>query len=613
MSPFYNLEALVALPESHHWNPGVSEERKRKSATGKLDVVSFLLPAAFRKYIFAETLNWKGLNWNLLRQQAQKILKDKKTGKILLNISRLAGIPPHHVLFAANALEWIPRRVGGKKADFAPTKAIAQLEKILSKDESKKDGIDVLSQMNALIRFLNWVPLIESEQNFIGRLWTYAAVCDTTEDLLDTLKQHPEVWQDGFGVVFETKLLPQLTDLDATSAKGRFLLHLILKENRLKEKVQLDQKWQEQVLRLIGESKPLKFTEPLRDFYPMSLTGGKPFGLALAGLALGEEFVPKGFVISTSAVELFLKENDKLWKAIVRLNREETLSEKLSLTKEIEQTILTTPLPRWLNNLILQGLKRFPNINLWAVRSSSLDEGRARGVHKTLLRVPRRECQTAVKKCIASYYNRKALLFRKINNTGDLPCFAVFLIPYLRGKGGVASRVLADGAWKENLSIGRTPAVVTAGRSEVREVILKNDKIETEVTRLLRDLSETFGQIQIEWVKKEPRIQILQMEVLPTELQEKEVKQYTPIVTINLHSRQDYANLEDILKYREERILLWVGRTIDLGKFQGELLAIIAQYGRRIKEVHLDREISPSSHFVNICRYFGIEITFHEQ
>lgn len=616
MAPFYNLEALIALPESHCRYPGIKKETGQKPVTGKLDVVPFLLPAAFRDYIITETLDWKNLNWKILKRLTKEALGDRRKKKILLNISRLAGIPVHHVLFIANALEWIPKRVGGKKGDPISTEeALNQLERIISKDELEKDGIAVLSQINALIRFLNWTPLIENEENFKGRFWTYSSVCDITEDLLDVLDRHPELWQDGFVETFKNILRPQLDNLDASSAKGRFFLHLILKENRLKKKIWLNKKWQKKIIEQVVKPDLLEF-RGLSEFYPLSLTGGKPFGLALAGTVLGEKLIPKGFIISTSTVEFFLKENRELWQKIIELNKEINLEKKLLLAKKVEQTILKMSLPQWLDDLISQGLDGFSGINLWAIRSSSLDEGTARGVHKTFLRVGRKRCRVAVKKCIASYYSREAVLFRKINGTGDLPCIAVFLIPYLRGKGGVASRLWRGETWKETISVGSTPAMVTAGHAGVQEIINKDDNLqptEAEVVKLLRDIGNIFDQIQIEWIVQKSGIQILQMEILPIKAEKERIEKDIPTIKVEINSKQDFSNLENILRNRQEKVLLQIGKAINPSTFQGELFTAIAQYGKRIKEIHLDQEISPSSHFANICYFFGIKIRFHKK
>ena len=252
-NPFYDLEALAADPRL------LREEIPLQSSShaGRLDAVAFLLPAAFREFVVAEEGDWKGLGWPQLQEQTSGLLSDQLMRRVTLNVSRLAGIPPRHVLSAANALQWVPTRAGGRTSDpIATREALSRLDEILSRPGPSEVGVvGVLAEMNALIRFLNWVPLIECEENFSGLWWTYSSVCDTATQLLQTLDQHPEVWQEGFAAVFATVLRPQLEGLDAVSAVGRFLIQLVVKEGKLREEFfsGVDLEWHNRTVELVTQ------------------------------------------------------------------------------------------------------------------------------------------------------------------------------------------------------------------------------------------------------------------------------------------------------------------------------------------------------------------------
>jgi len=436
MNPFYNLEAIVG---NTSWLLG--EKGFNSSSAGKLDAVAFLLPIAFREDVVATELNWNGLTWGGIHAITKKMLANPIQQKILLNVAKIAGVQPHHVVFAANALEWVPMRVGGKKGDPMSTDdALNELDKILSKPERQgKNVITIISNINALIRFLNWVPLIEDEKNFSGLSWTYASVCDTTNSLLEVLVHNPKVWQDNFSNVFTKKLNPQLSRLDASSAKGRFLLHLILNERRLKSDycLGMDEEWREGVLNVVLDSHldAKETPEPTKNIYPLSLVGGKPLGLSLVWLNMAESRVLDGIALSSNLIENFLRKSPNLWQLVLQLNQENDMLMKKAIAQKIERLILEQPIGEDLRQALESTIALFPDINLWAIRASSLNENEARGVYKTLLQVPRNSCLEAVKRCIASFYNRKAVFFRMTDGGGDLPLFAILLQPYRLDKG----------------------------------------------------------------------------------------------------------------------------------------------------------------------------------
>lgn len=622
LSPFFNLETVVGDPERTLGTQLSSQTTK----VGLLDAVAFLLPSAFRDFVVAERLNWCGLSWHQLREQTEKLLHNPKEavrGRILLNISRLAGVPPHHILFATNALEWIPRRVGGKKNDVPTHKAVAQLDEALlcpKRSNTDIDVVSVLADINALIRFLNWVPLIEGEENFQGRNWTYDSVY-TGNSLLDTLSRHPEVWRNGFKEEFEEVIKPQLENLDAASAKGRALLQLILVEEGLKNDFfpsGLDVGWQREILRRVTlpATDKHEVEAPTKRIYPPTLVGGKPFGLALASYVLPQGQIPNAFVIPSDAIDSLFRENTKLWQKILQLDQEEDIVSKYGLAREVRRGIVNLVFPEWFQEILHWGLCQFPQTNLWAIRSSMQDEGEARGVYQTLLRIPTRNCLPAVRKCILSYYSRKALSFRMIIGAGDFPDFAILVHPYKRAKGGTG--VISEGDY--TISIGVSPAMVTANKEILDEVKGNSlDKGKAQVSSevlgvidILTRLEGAFGQIQIEWLSNlQEGVTLLQMESSSTFLNgESQEGKRSPT---HVYPVSNLGQIEAIGKLLEGTtdalVKIELGESINLESFQGKLLYLIARIGNRIVEIQLPRHVSSSSHFANICRFFEIKLS----
>lgn len=613
MNPFYNLEAVVDDPLLL----GVKNVEVDE-LSGRLDGVAILLPAAFREAVVTSALNWNGLNWEKVYKLSEKMLANPRYKKILINLSRIAEVPPQHIIFAANVLNWVPTRVGGKKSDKFPTSdALSRLEQTVTlPNPSQNELVAVLSEMNARIRFMNWIPLFEETKNFQGLSWTYASVCDTSGQLLQTLTEHPEMWACGFAKIFPKILQPQLKNLDAFSAKGRFLLHLILVEGKLKKSCfnGLDAKWQKKMVRnVIRYNDDIdEVQKPTHIIYPSSMVGCKPFGLSLAKLVIGQKKIPSGFVITTNEVENFLRENPQIWKFIRQLDLTKEIHRKKNLTGKIERAIKLQTVPKWLEKIIIRGLNQFPKSHLWAIRSSSLDEGEARGIYETTLRVPKHKCIEAVKNCIASLYSQKAMSFRKIRNESDMPRFAVLLQPYFRAEGGIAEiKPKRNGAAELHVSVGKTAAKVTSAKpilsewngSKNTDMVPSNL---TEIVETTKKLNDIYGPIQIEWARKDNGLFILQMEHLPAVSSPIETEKVATR-SLEIKSLSHLKEIANSLNSHSEFLAL-ILNPINLESFQKKLFEILILFGRRIAEIRLSQRISPSCHIANICRIFGIRL-----
>lgn len=606
LAPFYNLEALAGDPK---WIYGQREPAKRHPSCGKLDAIALLLPSAMSDFVTATRLNWHGLSWEDIRRTTQELLSDDALQSVILNISRVAGIPPHHVLFAANSLEWIPIRGGGKKEDMAPRDATEQIADIISGNEPAsrdKNAADVLSNANAMIRFQNWVPLIEGDRNFEGLDWTYSSVCDTSNALLDTLN-HGSVWSSDFRPTFEQKLRCQLDDLDATSAKGRFLLQLI-REGRLESKLapRCDYEWKMKTIRELQESS-FTMVNAGRTIWPRSVVGDKTFGLSLASFVLEEEHILNYFAITSDEVESWLRVVPEIWRNILWLNQEHNLDSKVSIAESVERAIVSTELPEWLSRVIAKRVEALPREQSWAIRSSSLEEGEARGVYSSYLQVPGGEIKEAVKGCIASFYSKEAVLFRSTSQSGDLPFFAVLVMPYRKGAGGVVARARQAGSHEIIVEAGSSADEVTSNGCEAKAISCSHP-LSAEATRVFSRLERVFGRVQIEWVRSNRNLRLLQLDLLENDLSDiGGTKQCDFAVSID--SLDELRLIERDLESREGNAAIVLGPMIELDLFQGELLGLIARFGRRICEVRADGRVLETSHFANICGHFRIALS----
>ena len=609
-SPFYNLEALAGnaswLGSGQHSSP----------LSGRLDVVALLLPSAFRTFVHAAVGNWNGLTWKQIRRETRELIGRHSSHTIvLLNIARILGVEPHWVLFAANALEYIPRRVGGKKNDMTEAKALDRLVPLVQGEVHATTSLDVLREANALIRFRNWLPLVEAESNFSGLTWTYAAVCDTTMALLETLRQHPETLSANALKEF-LAVEPQLNGLDATSAIGRFLLELIITERGLKNRRAplIDVNWQTSVIQRLAEASREAVTDATLTVYPRSLVGAKPHGIALAGHVLGPHKVLECCVVTTEQVERFLREQPSIWSVIERLNRSSKLDAKERLAERVYEAILHISLPDWLKSAIAAGISSFTDGRL-AVRASSLVEGEARGVHETVLNAPRNQCVEAVLRCIASYYSQEAVCFRFLQRISDMPRLAVLLQPYVKNTGGVAER--RPGAQATFLvTSGTTAAQVTSGGGIRTEWSgSERHRAPAELQEAAGDvemLSNIFGPVQIEWARQDAgsgTALILQMEFLSQSSGNGATAVASAERWVAVRGGSEIAELNNTLKRTTDIVGISLGPTINPNAFQGEIMAVIARYPNRIAEIRSQRFISQSSHLANILRFYGVKLS----
>jgi hypothetical protein len=614
-SPFYHLESIVGGESVVNSNEGVD-------GGGALDLVGMLLPSALSRLVVVEQLDWKGLSWKKIDQLTKSMNEDEK--RCVIKIARRAGIGMKEVVFAANILEWIPVSVGGKKQDMGRDEALTLLDGVLSSRE-KLDHGGVAREMNALIRFLNWVPLIKSEDNFSqGTGWKYAAVCDTV-NLLMAEVENGGVLTAEFEEVFRTKLADQVEQLDATSARGRFLLQLVEEGRFDKEVMNMIEERKESFLQEISVG--LLYFErneeivEVNESLPACLVGGKAFGLRESALVFGNETVISGKVLTSEFVENWLRSDEALWRKVKQLDKERDMDERNILGKMIRSEIDSIVFPK----RVVKKLSVKFGDELLAVRSSSFDEdtqfnGTAAGVYESHTRVKKKDLEIAIKDVVKQFFSDRAIGYRELHGCSDVPMLAVIVQEFVEGAGGVA---FSDGdGWE--IVVGREASEVVGdggdgfdsykkSGGEIRQVVsgnwLNNEEV-MEVANLVEKAEKVLGgRVDVEFVMKNNKPLVLQMRLLKglnKDVGGRSVADeiFNEVVLNNLES------LDTLGVKNGERLRLFLDENIDVDQFQGGLFRWLVRNKNGIGEIVLSKRIPRTSHFSNICINLDINLRF---
>lgn len=633
-APFYNLEALIGDPSGFRWNPvAIASERQPENRVGggMLDVAALTLPSIFADSVTASQLDWHGLTWDKLEEESLAIRETHPEASKIIEIAKLTESPLSHVLFGLNVFEWIPSRVGGKTGDFSPQEAKQILENRDSGTSSTKEEeiIKIGQDMNGLIRFLNWFPLIASKNTMEKATeWRYASVCDTSSQLLQTLNDNPSLWREEFRDIFTQKLASQIESLDATSAKGRFLLQLILNEGTLGERffnLFVKDRTKEDVIKEFLLKKEEESIMDLGgDMQPRMNIGGKAFGLQEALQNLGGEFtVPNGFIVTSECLSGLLFSDIQIEKDIITLDKTTDVEERLCIAQQIRDRIRGMVLSETMTNRIFKKTEDMGE--LFAVRSSSWDEDSidgqtAAGIYESSLFVPRSDIPNAVIEVVNSFFSDKAVNFRAILGKSDLPHIAALIQPMIEGNGGVAFSHNVHGTDTQDIiiEVGSTIDGVTSGSldfsrfdSSIQQE--NTDQIEDVILEKVRDLVQRFATlsgsgVDIEWVEKDGNIILLQQRSLPAIVEDSQQRTDEAFLDFRIDERDDLPALLESIKGLDGKARLIIEGKHDLDKFQGDLFKILALNGRKIGEIVLTEDIPMTSHFANICSSLGIRI-----
>jgi len=631
-APFYNIEALVADSRLNRVDNPIDVTESSFDG-GKLDAVAMLLPSVLADQISAKKLDWGTSSWDEINARISKMRESFLCGEdntlahqfiIVSKVASLAGISPEEVLFAANALQFIPTNVGGKAEDIAQEQATQLLTKILDTPDGEAKTSTVAKNINGLIRFMNWCPSIDSEDNFGGKFWSYDAVCATANQLLKVVTENRSVFINSqFADVFGTQLVPQLDNIDATSAKGRLLMQLLsegkfgenLANKILKESVLFNT----EINRSLDALKQQELVVDVSECMPTFLVGGKADGIRKATQVFGSETVLGGKVLTSEAVITWIEMIDGIDPLLRKLNSEIDIDQKINTGQIIINLINNAPEPLKLISLIKSAVGNAQKIVL---RSSSFDEdvpiiGPTPGIYESVVDVTSDNDEAisdALKVVVSSFFSEKAISFRELKHLQHRLVFAVLIQEFVDNIGGTI--FINNGETDLNIA-NQACQINTLGArfDEIHNTKLDDSsKISDLLTReqlrqiilIAKKSEKIFGPGDLEFAidPNNGEVKILQLRSLHQPSKNTDIieLQQSKIVSID---NNNFDNLPDV---GEDKISIRICNEVNLEKFQGALFRWIARNGQHILSIILDQKIPTTCHFANIVGSFGIKL-----
>ncbi|MGL5414122.1 MAG: phosphoenolpyruvate synthase [Clostridium sp.] len=161
----------------------------------------------------------------------------------------------------------------------------------------------------------------------------------------------------------------------------------------------------------------VKFNEVNKE--DISLVGGKGANL---GEMINNGFnVPEGFILTTEFYKKFIEYN-KI-ESFIKTEIESEAKVKIK-SDNIKRKFIKSTMPRELKNEVINFLEGFNDDVTFAVRSSATAEDLASasfaGQQDTYLNVTKENILENIKKCFASLYNERAILYRDKNNIDSI-------------------------------------------------------------------------------------------------------------------------------------------------------------------------------------------------
>lgn len=628
-APFYHIEALVA--DNRAQKPDNPIEFSGDTiVAGKLDAVAMLLPAAIKNLVIAKPGDWGDLSWEKIGFSTKLLESNYKSNDstiklILQRVACLASLDIETVVFAANAIEFIPHRVGGKTSDHTQEAAIKLLNLVLDEPASDVTTTRIAKDMNALIRFLNWTPSVKSSANFSGKNWMYDSVCATAGELLELARNNAELlFGPEFGDVFKNRLIPQLDGIDAMSAKGRFMLQLLHEGKFTTDSTQhittTIERRTPALLTCLDESQKIVNFD---DFSFVSQVGGKAIGLKNAIELFGEESVVSSKIIPVNTVNEWLLGVSGLRPLLKRLELD--TENRADIAEQIRQQILLAEPPLNLLESFTLAIDSEATSKL-AFRSSSFDEdvdviGPAPGIYDSVVGIDPNANQAvgeAFKTVVASFFTTKAVHFRDAKGLRHKPIMAVLGQKIIDGPGG---SIFIQGR-NRTVNIAETPAALNdlSRAHEIQRIVLgagdemkfewspkiSTDKLE-QLSRFAELAQSVHGPVDIEFVSDPitDRLMILQLRRLERPAQAVVRKRLGQAALLPI-SRLGELNLTE----EDDAVTLVVDQSDDVDKFQGELFKSIVANKAKIASIQVPEILPPTCHFVNILMTMGIIVEF---
>lgn len=631
-APFYQIEAMVADNRiDRHDNP--IDFSGEAIMGGKLDAVALLLPSAVKSILIAKQGDWGGLNWERIRSVVSSLDDAHSSGQplngaimnVLRKVASLASLDVETVVFAANALEFIPWQVGGKATDFSQDKAIELLNRVLDEPMSNATTTRIAKDMNAMIRFLNWTPSIRSDANFSGKNWMYDSVCATAAELLGLVSDNIDLFfDDDFGDFFKNNLIPQLEGIDATSAKGRVMLQL-LHEGKFNTRTSelIAASIEKRVPELLAELDDRRKRIDFDDFSVVSQVGGKAVGLRMAIELFGEQAVVSSKVIPVNAVNEWLIAIPGLQLLLRKLELDPEC--RADTAEQIRHQIIIAEPPHEMLKSFARSIDSEGKSRL-AFRSSSFDEdvdviGPAPGIYDSALNIDPSSSESIAngfKTVVSSFFTAKAVHFREAKGLRHKPIMAVLGQRMINGPGG--SVFIQDG--QRIVNIAASPSMINDHNraNEVHRIILsahgemepgQSSIVELDTLAQLSSFAgvaySVLGPVDMEFVcdPTSGELKILQLRRLERPVQTMAKKKLGRTALFPVSKLSDIIDLEP-----GSHVTLVVNESDDVEKFQGELFKSIASISERIAGVRVPKILPPTCHFVNILMTMGIHVEF---
>ncbi len=241
------------------------------------------------------------------------------------------------------------------------------------------------------------------------------------------------------------------------------------------------------------------------------LVGGK--GVSLNDMAMAGISVPSSVILTKDAFEYFLSENN-IGKIIFEKLRDidrKKINEIVLISKEIQALILSSNVPNKIAEEI-NSASSFLKVDSFAIRSSATSEDSVlfswAGQFESFLYVKKKNILTSVKKCWASLYCQRAIMYRIENNLlGENISMAVVIQEMLDGeKSGIifsANPVTGDRneiviesglGIGESVALGKTtPKLVSVSRKNLAKNeynnLFSNEKKQAEINKCCYDNS----------------------------------------------------------------------------------------------------------------------------
>lgn len=609
LSPFYDLEAAIASREF------LSRFDLREQGGGVLDAIAILLPACFEAYAGSEEelfLVSGEIAYGIIR-------KGGNQARVLIGLSKLTGLKPAQVWYAAQKLHQVPGKFSGRP-DLTKETALRKVVSLIHQFSGNQGILSAAANTNAYIRFNNWAPfeLVNGEVTH-----TCESLSATSASLVELLTQVPEIWVKDFAEVFVGGLAHQVKELDAESAKGRFMIQLIYGERRLSPEfypaVNVNQDWVEKVISWIADEGKRRYVfHTASGYWPRDLGGDKTLGLTTARYisSLHGNFLPS-WMISVDALENIFCNHEGLSDLITQQVRANSLELKLLFAQHIQVALRDLKLPEEINSSVRRIMSEHPD-QLWVTRSSCIGEDdlgtMSPGIYHSALKLREEDVEAGIKASLASWFSQEAVSFRWVHGQGDIPVISILIQPYCEGIGGIVTIGRDKKGVCVSVQLGENTQVVTSGLPDYETKIFypysdkkaKDSKVENQLIRVALELYKYFGQVEVEWVWNGSEVKVLQ---LKPKTPMNSVERAHRKVEICLVVRQ--GKVEKITKALLESyraVALELDGTFNLEAFQGDLISMICTHGKKIIEIRHSQPVPASCHFANICLGLGIRL-----